>query len=160
MVKDPNCKNKYWKMEELDEIIFNEIKKLAMDPEYFNKLQNDKKDTSDIPNKIEIINQEIAKIDNQISRFMDLYGLGKFTIDQISEKIDPLNEQRKGLEKELETLNADSGDLTEEETREIVSSFSEVLERGDLNEIRLVIESLIYYIELDNDDVYIHWKFA
>jgi len=160
MIKDPNCKNKRWKMDEMDNLVFSEIKKLAMDPDYIHKIREDKHRNSDTPNKIDLIKTEINKIDEQISRFMDLYGIGKFTIDQVSGKIDPLNEQRVNLEKELESLNAETGDLTEEETIEIVSSFEEALERGEYNEIRLLIESLIYYIEIDNEDVYIHWKFA
>lgn len=161
MIKDPNCKNKNWRMEELDAMIFDEIKKLAIDPEYMTKLKQDKKDRLDSePNKIDILEKEIKAIDDQISRFMDLYGIGKFTIDQVSDKVDPLNEKRNALAHELNKLNAESGKLSEEEAIEIVNSFDDILERGDFNEIRLTIESLIYYIELDNDDVIIHWKFA
>lgn len=160
MIKDPNCKNKNWKMAELDNIIFDEIRKLALDPNYIHEIRAEKESRSETPNKIEILKQEIEKIDEQISRFMDLYGIGKFTIDQVSGKIDPLNEQKNGLEKELAELNAETGNLTEEETIKIVSSFEEVLARGDFYEIRLLIESLIYYIEIDNEDITIHWKFA
>ena len=91
---------------------------------------------------------------------MDLYGIGKFTIEQVSQKIDPLNEKRSALEKELKKLNSERGAIDEEKVIEILNSFEDVLERGNFDEIRLVIESLIYYIELDNDDVYIHWKFS
>lgn len=160
MIKDPNCKNKYWKMEELDELVFNEIKKLAIDPDYIHDIRHNKSKESDTSNKVDIIKQEIDSIDNQISRFMDLYGLGTFTIEQVSEKVDPLNNQKNNLLKELESLNAESGELSVESAIEIIESFEDVLERGDLDEIRLVIERLIYYIEIDNDDVYIHWKFA
>lgn len=160
MVKDPNCKNKNWKMQELDDIVFGEIKKFAMDPERISRIKQEKKETKKEPNKIDIIEKKIKEIDDQISRFMDLYGIGRFTIDQVSSKVDPLNEMRNGLQRELDTLNAESGRLTEEEAIEIFSTFDEVFERGDFDEIRLFIESLIYYIEIDNDDVYIHWKFA
>lgn len=160
MIKDPNCKNKNWKRAELDNIVFEEIRKLAMDPNYIYELSKKKIDTSDTPSKIDIIKKEIEKIDDQISRFMDLYGIGKFTIDQVSSKVDPLNNQKRGLEKELADLNAEAGAITEEEAIEIVKSFGDILDRGDFDEIRLEIESLIYYIEIDNDDVYIHWKFA
>jgi len=160
MVKDPNCINKNWKLKELDNLVINEIKKLATDPEYFHMIRKEKNNKSDDMNKIDIIEKEIKNIDEQISRFMDLYGIGKFTIDQVSNKIDPLNEQRKGLEKELEALNVTSDILSEEDTIEIATSFSDILDRGDINEIRLIIELLIYYIEIDNDDIYIHWKFA
>ena len=160
MVVDPNCKNKNWRMNELDNIVFDEIRKLATDPEYFHLIRKEKEESNDAPNKIDIIKGEIQKLDDQISRFMDLYGIGKFTIDQVSGKVDPLNEQKRGLEKELESLNADPDTMSEEAVQEIVTKFSEIMDRGEFNEIRLAIESLISFVELDNDDVYIHWKFA
>lgn len=160
MIKDPNCKNKNWKMDELNDLVFNEIRKLALDPEYIHELVNKKPVDNEAPNKIDILKGEIKKIDDQISRFMDLYGIGKFTIEQVSSKVDPLNDQKNALLKELDSIRGESGILTEEEAIAIIETFDEVFERGDFNEIRLMIESLIYYIELDNDDVYIHWKFA
>lgn len=160
MVKDPNCKNKTWKMPELDNIILGEIKKLALDPNYVREIRHDKSSNPNNVNKIDIIRDQIAHIDGQISRFMDLYGLGTFTIEQVADKIDPLNEQKKALEKELTTLNVDDGSMSEEEVQEIATTLEDVLARGDLDETRLVVESLIHYIELDNDTVYIHWKFA
>ena len=160
MIKDPNCKNKNWKMKELDDIIFNEIRKLSLDTDYLKSLFNKEPVDTDDLNKVDILKVEIKKIDDQISRFMDLYGIGKFTIDQVSSKVDPLNEQKNALLKELDSIRGESGVLTEEEAIAIIETLEEALERGDFNEIRLVIESLIYYIELDEDDVYIHWKFA
>ena len=160
MIKDPNCKNKRWEMSALDNIVFNEIRKFALDPEYLHSIRTEKKKNTVEPNKIEILERQIESIDAQISRFMDLYGSGTFTIDQVNSKVAPLNETRRNLQKELETLNAESGRLTEEEALEIVASFEETFEYGDLNEIRAVIESLIYFIEIDNEDVYIHWRFA
>ena len=154
MIKDPTCKNKNWKMKELDQIVFDEIKKLATDPDYIAKMV--KQDDS---NKIITINREIEKLDNQISRFMDLYGIGKFTIEQVSAKIDPLNEQKNSLQKELNALTNDTPTLSHDDSIKIASSFADILERGNFEEIRLTIEALIYYIEIDNEDIYIHWKF-
>lgn len=160
MVKDPNCQNKNWKMEDLDAAVLNEIRKLQTAPDYFHELRREKAEKADGSNKIDILKNEIAILEDKISRFMDLYGLGQFTIDQISSKIEPLNEQKKALENELEALNAEAKGLTEEETKEILSTFDAVLNEGELDKIRLIIEQLIYYIEVDNDDVYIHWRFV
>lgn len=159
MVKDPNCKNKNWKVSELDSIVLNEIQKLSIDPEYINTLR-EKPVNTESSDTIRIIEDQLLAIDNQISRFMDLYGIGKFTIEQVSKKIDPLNEKRSALEKELNKLNEERGAISEEKALEIIESFEDVIEAGDFDEIRLVIESLIYNIELDEDNVYIHWKFA
>jgi site-specific DNA recombinase len=158
MIKDPNCKNKNWKMSELDDIVIGEIRKLAMDPDYIDQARAEKRRKRD-DKKIDILEKEIEKIDAQISRFMDLYGIGKFTIDQVSSKVDPLNDERAKLQAELDSLTAYNGELTKEETIRIVTSFDQIIDNGDFNEIRLTIESLIYFIELDNEDITIHWKF-
>ena len=160
MIKDPNCRNKNWRMPELDNIVLGEIKKLALEPEYIREIKDEKTNNPNTINKIDIIKDQINHIDEQISRFMDLYGLGTFTIDQVSQKIDPLNADKKALEAELSTLNVADDVMSDEEVQEIATSLEDILKRGDLDETRLVVESLINYIELDNDDVYIHWKFA
>ena len=145
-------------MDELDNLVFGEIRKLAL-PNHIQNLKDARNENADVTDKIKIIKKEIENIDGQISRFMDLYGIGKFTIDQVSGKIDPLNETRSKLEKELGELTAVRGELSEDKTIELVQSFDDILERGNFEEIRLTIETLISHIEIDNDDVYIHWKF-
>lgn len=160
MIKDPNCRNKNWKMPELDDIVLGEIKKLALEPEYIREIKDEKTNNPNMINKIDIIKDRIKHIDEQISRFMDLYGLGTFTIEQVSQKIDPLNAEKKALEAELSTLNVADDVMSDEEVQEIATSLEDILKRGDLDETRLVVESLINYIELDNDDVYIHWRFC
>lgn len=160
LIKDPNCKNKIWHLAELDNIVLGEIRKLALDPDYIRQIRKEKLEKTDEPNNMDILKREIKKLDDQISRFMDLYGVGKFTMEQVSSKVDPLNEQREALIKELEYLSRTVGALTEAQTIEILSTVNDVLERADFNEVRAMIESLIYYIELDNEDVTIHWRFA
>jgi site-specific DNA recombinase len=158
MIKDPNCKNKIYRMDDLDNIIFNEIKKLAVDPEYIDQLKKESEKLEDVQ-KIHAIEQKIKSIDAQISRFMDLYGLGNYDIDQLDKKTAPLNEQRTKLKKELETLQENSKRITEPEVRKLVESFDEVLEKADLQQTRCIIEQLIDRIIIDGDDITIHWNF-
>lgn len=160
MVKDPNCMNKNWRMEELDAIVLGEINKLSLDPEYYNAIRARENARSDSSSKIIPIQNEIAKLDTQISRLMDLYALGQFDINQISDKVQELSTQRDALRDELKVISGEEKILTQDEVIDITCDFESVLQGGDLNEIRAVIESLIDRIELDNDDVYIHWKFA
>lgn len=159
MVKDPNCKNKNWRMQDLDDIVFAEIRRLKMDPDYIAAVRAEHLKTSDTPEKIALIEKEIKNLDEQISRFMALYGVGTFTIEQVSKEVAPLNEQRAALTAELDALNAENGELTVDEALQIIEGFDEVLASGNFNRIRLTIETLIYYIELDNEEYRIHWKF-
>lgn len=157
MIKDPNCVNETYRMDKLDGIIFDEIRKLAIDPDYIQKTRADQ--VSEEPNKVAIIQAEIDKVDKQISKFMDLYALGTIDIDMISDKIKPLNDRKKALENELHAAQHVSHGMNDEEAVAIAASFGEVLDRGDFDEIRGVIEQLIHKIVIDNDDVTIHWNF-
>lgn len=157
MVKDPNCKNKYCYAPDLDEFVLNEISKLAVDPNYIQDVR-ESKPVSDFSEKIKTITSEIAKIDSQISKTMDLYALGIIDLNVISDKVAALNQTKSSLEKELETMEVpDDGEhLTDKQIVDLAKMLKSDLELADK---RLIIQSLIYYIEIDNDDVYIHWKF-
>ena len=156
MVKDPNCKNKRWHVEELDNLVFDEIKKLAFDPDYILKLREEKPEDE----RIGIIKKEIDKLDKQLERMMDLYEDGEMPLDIIQARIHKLNDKRGKLEDELEAIYLEEKKkLSQEETMSLVNSFEDVLESGDMLEIRAVIGLLINRIELDDDDVTIHWNF-
>ena len=159
MIKDPNCKNKHWRMNELDDMIFNEIKKLKIDPTYMDKIKKDAEKT-DEAQKIKAIESQIKTINGQLSRFMDLYGLGTYTIEELDAKTKPLAEQKRKLQKELDKLKADSTTMTESEVLKLVESFDEALESGDLQDRRSIIEALINRIDIDGDDLTIHWNFV
>ena len=158
MIKDPNCKNKSYRIEALDEIIFNEIRKLAIDPEYLKVLR---KESEKVTNNQQIkgIEDEIKSINNQLSRFMDLYGLGKYDMEQLDQKTQPLNERKRKLQKELVKLQEESKHKTDKEVLKMVESFDEALKNGSLQDRRSIIEALIDKIEIDNDDITIHWNF-
>ena len=158
MIKDPNCKNKIYRIDELDKIIFDEIRKLAFDKEYMHTLRtNNGKDEEN--KKIRLLEAEIKNVENQISRFMDLYGLGRFTVDQLDAKLIPLEEQRNRLQDELGLIKADKCGLSEAEAIDVINSFSDILEKGNFQEIRQCIETLIDRIDIDGENISIHWRF-
>ena len=157
MIKDPNCKNKNYRMDVLESAILGEINKLAVDPEHYHLLRENRP-VNDVSDKIKSITSEIAKIDTQISKMMDLYALGTIDLDVISDKVAALNKTNTALSKELESLNVpeDKPAMTAEEVRSIASLMKDDL---PLEDKRNIIQSLIYYIEIDEDDIIIHWKF-
>ena len=157
LIKDPNCKLKYWRMEILDGLVFDEIKKLAVDPAYFDKLTVN----SPIDARPDLIEKEIEKLDNQVSKIMDLYTLGNLPISLLDKKLNEINDQKLKLEHELESIFEENDrKLSKEETFKAVQSFGGILERGNFDEIRLVIETLIDHIDVEEEDITIYWNFA
>ena len=157
MIKDPNCKNKNYRAEELDNIILGELKKLSIDPEYVNYVRQNKQ-KNDVNEKIKSITSEIEKINSQISKMMDLYALGSIDMDVISTKVSELNNTKVALQKEIDSLDVpDTEEMTTEEIQSIASMMDD--ENLDLAGKRNIIQSLIYYIEIDGENLLIHWKF-
>ena len=157
MVKDPSCKNKIYRVDELDKIIFDEIRKLALDPERLHQqMQQPKQDGT---KKLRLIEAELKTVDNQISRFMDLYGIGRFTVEQLDAKLVPLEQKRNALQNELCALKKPHKSVNQEETIMRITSFADVLNQGNFDEIRAVLEALIDRIEIDGDDITIRWNF-
>lgn len=157
LIKDPNCKNKIWRMRDLDSHIFDEIRKLATDPEYFDKIKEEKQEDT----RPQLINDEIEKLDNQMAKLMDFYTLGNMPLDMVEKRINELTEQKDKLKDELDAIHEEQKRiLSKEETYELVQSFGDILDRNDFGEIRATLEDLIDYIVLDNDQITIHWNFA
>ena len=159
MVKDPNCKNKNFKLTELDFVIIEAITQLAINPDYIEQMRAEKP-TSNTEEKIKAIKKELESISNQISNMMDLYALGNMPIDDINKKVTALNDTRTALQKELDSLDVpdtDDAGMTNEQ----IQSLADLINDKDLTlgERREIVKSLIYYIEIDNEDILIHWKF-
>ena len=130
LIKDPNCKIKIWDLKELDEIVFNEIKKLAIDETYRNSIVTKTERQSDA------VKHEIDKINESLSRIMDLYILGQFPVDELKDKTEALISKKEKLETSLDILLLEeSSQMSLQETIETIRSFSDVLKRGDFDEI-------------------------
>ena len=159
MIKDPNCKNKTYKMLDLDFMIISAITELSLNPDYIEQMR-DEKPINDVSEKIKTINAEIKSINSQISNLMDLYSLESMPINVINQKVTDLNATKTALEKELDSLEVPE---TENDgmTNEQIQNLANLINDKDLtlDEKREIVQSLIYYIEIDNDDVLVHWKF-
>lgn len=158
MIKDPNCQNKTWKMLELDFVIIDAITRLSLDPDYIDQMREEKP-TSNVEEKIKAITKEIDGISKQISNMMELYSLGSMPIDDINKKVTALNERRTALQKELDSL--DVPEAEDGMTNEQIQNLASVINNKDLTleDKRNIVQSLIYYIEIEEENVYIHWKF-
>jgi site-specific DNA recombinase len=155
LVRDPNCKSKNYRDKKLEEIIYNEIRKLKTDSAYFDELRTSI-DNTDI---IRVIANKIEELEEQMSKLMDLYSVGGININLISEKVEALSEEKEKLEEELYQLELEKSVVEKETVLGLVDLFEKALASGDTIAIRDVVAEIIDYIEIDGEDIRIHWNF-
>ena len=158
MIVDPNCKNKNWRMLELDAAVIWEIKKLKFEKGFIDSVRTQQIDDTDIQK--EQIKKRLSQIDVQISKFMDLYALGTIDVNIIQGKINPLVEEKSALESTLHELNcAAPANMDDETVISLVDKLIDKFDNGTLDEKREIVATLINKIEVFEDEVKIYWNF-
>lgn len=153
MIIDPDCKNKIYPVVKLNEIIFDEVKKLTFDMSLLSTVQPiTAKDNS-------VLDKRIEDIDGQVKRLLDLYQLGNDDIaGDLLERIGKLNKEKIALADELKVVEVP--EITVAEAEGLLINASEILDHGELKQKRELLHSLIKKIIIDGDDIIIHWAFV
>jgi site-specific DNA recombinase len=150
LVRDPSCKNDYWKPERLEEMVFGEIKKLTVD-------QVDDHHLTLRPEDIQkrSMKAELDQIDRKIQKLMELYMMDGIPKDRVQEQMNILSMQREQIQDEMN--NIPERDM--KEIKESIKNIPDILRHGTYEDIRDLISVLIDHISIDGQDLTIHWKF-
>ena len=146
-IVDPNCKNKKWKIEELDRLVLDYITRLD-----FSKLHNS--------HPVQIPSTDysfrLAEIDKQIGKLIDLYQVSGISLETIQEKMNALNKEKEALLIISKPKNVPVTTLAEMITaRDTLMSLSD---SGSLDEKRACLTMIIDRIIIDDDNVNIKLK--
>lgn len=154
--KSDVCKNKNWKMSDLDNLIFSEIKKLSADSNRIEKIK-----TNFVNDRPIMINTKIKELENQLERLIDLYSVGTIPLDALERKLCSLNAEKLKLESEISDIEKkQKKKVSLGETLRLVESFEKISKKGDLDKIHSAIGSLIEKIVVDEENITICWAFA
>lgn len=146
-IVDPNCKNKKWKIEELDRLVLDYIMRLD-----FSKL----KSGHPVPVPVTDYSIRLNEIDKQIGKLIDLYQVSGIPIETIQEKMDALNKEKEALLNISKPKNVPVTTLAEMITaRDTLMSLSDA---GSLDEKRACLTMIIDRIIIDDDNVNIKLK--
>ena len=139
---DPDCKNKKWKIAELDRIVIDYIADLD-----FNKMVASLREEPNVPD----YSSRIKEIDRQIEKLISLYQIGSIPIHTISEKVDALTKEKNTMQ---DCMNpGDSPVITLEDLMAARDKFINLLSSGDLQEKRYCLTILIDKIIVDDEHV-------
>mgnify|MGYP002624459924 CR=1 FL=1 len=158
MVKDPNCKNRNWKADELEPIVEERVRELLRSPWMIEELMAARKPQAPIPVKNIEIEKRVREIDRQISKLMELYQRDDIPTEILGDSINKLYNEKLALQTSLEPVpveNTASFDLVQE----LIADAAQIWDFADEAQKRRILQSLIHRITLKDNDVEIKWVF-
>lgn len=141
---DSKCFNKTWKHDDLQEIIFEEIRNLG----------NVKKIKGESTKKVNF-DLMLKRQDDKIERLVDLYMeqvIGKNILDERLEKLK--FEKEELVRKQNEAIAQEENTITQEDLKDYVIS----LEEADFPTRRAIVEKLIKRILIYDETVRVEWN--
>lgn len=157
MVKDPNCKNKNWKGQELEQRIEEKVRELLASPEMAIDIATNKPKPVP-PTRNTDINRRIHDIDKQISKLMELYQQDDIPPELLGGKINKLYNERTALQSTL-TPEVEPETMPFDLVKELISDAAQIWDFADEAQKRRIMQSLVSRIILTDDDVEIEWAF-
>lgn len=158
MIKDPNCKNKTYRQDELDAIILQEVQKLELNKDAIeNMIKAHRAPEAD--NTVEILKAEIKRQEEAQAKLIDLYSVGDINKEILADRVQSANRRIKALNEQIHEAEQNSPQMSAQDAHRLLYNFSDIVKRGKIEEIRLVIETLIQKIEIDGENVTIYWRF-
>lgn len=164
MIVDPTCKNKSISTRDLDALLISELRKLALNPDDVEKLLKEKTAGADTfeAQKVEY-EKQIKTGNEQIKRLIDLCKIGgSIPVQDIATEIEKVQHDIDKSKKALETLEIDaaSASLDLDDVKEKFINAGPILDSGNYDDIRALVQSLIYKAEITkNGDLKIYWNF-
>ena len=158
MVKDPNCKNRNWKAEELEPKVEEKVRELLRSPQMAEEIAAASKPKEPVPVKNIEIEKRVREIDRQISKLMELYQRDDIPTDVLGESINKLYGEKTALQASLEPVPGDNTapfDLVQE----LIADAAQIWDFADETQKRRILQSLVRKITLKDDDIEIEWVF-
>lgn len=159
MIRSDKCSNRLhpFTMEELDELIKNEIAKLATDEEYLQSIIR-----QDAPHKADdsqLLQDRLSEVKKQTDKLLNLYQVGAVDFQDIQERLASLKEEKEALHRSIDRATADAS-IPVDMVRSQAATFKAAIDSGDDETVSQILRILIDKIVVLNDDIEIYWSFC
>lgn len=156
MTRDPNCKNKTYKYSDLENVIYDEVRKLKSNPAYLEEIC-DSVDRTALKAAAE---KRVVAIDNQLNKLIELFTVGSLDMATIKQKSIALSEEKETLLNEIEAYKTEEiSRLGADKVIHFVDMFEAAVSENDSARINSILHELIEQIIIKGEKIEIHWNF-
>lgn len=107
------------------------------------------------------LEKRIAEIDDQISKWGELFATGKMNMSITLDNLNRLNEERDAISAQMDNLEiVKPPDVDCEQAISIADMISEKIKRADTEDLNILVSTLIEKIVIFDDTIKIHWNFV
>lgn len=140
--QDFKCMNTIFKKEDLEGIVIRKMKNMVMNKD---KVIKDKyKELSTHRSSDDsILLDRIESIDKQINKLMDLYQLDTIPVEELSERISKLHEEKKSISEELKKEKVEEDDIDISDILNSLKNFDEIWEELEVEQKRSIAAALL-----------------
>ena len=158
MVRDPHCKSPHIPIEELDAMVEAEVLRLAANPAEVDELIK-KRAAEGGDSKAVDRSEDIARLDMEISRLMDLLQRDKLaSVEDIAQRIEKLHAERMSIVPAV--AERSKGNIFYGLTKSIMLDLHNSWHSSSLRGRRAFLVQVIDRIQIDAVGVGIEWSFA
>lgn len=163
MVKDPSCKSKFWRMEDLEDKVVSQLLKLPLRSEKIKAKYEQEKKYNYQNEDVNLLHNKVREINKQINLLLDLYQEGKIPAKVISKRIESLYNDKEKIEANLSSMEAaDKNNEIEiplEEILSLLNNFPLIWSEATFDERRIILKGFISKIMVKNHDITIEWNY-
>lgn len=157
MVKDPNCKNKHWRADELEPLIDAKVREVLHSPELAADIAASRAQPVPVVQNVKI-EKRIREIDRSIARFMELYQKDDIPAEVLGDSINKLYAEKTALQNSI-TPEQVPEVLPFDLAQELIADAAQVWDFADDDQKRRIMQGLISRIVLTDEDIKIEWTF-
>lgn len=139
----------FYRMPEIEQEVINRIMSLDFKDVRAHKKQDNSK----------LYEQELLKIDKQISKLLELTMDDTMPLDAIKQKIEEAQTRRQQVTKKIEDELSDHRAMTKSVAKSIIANLPTTLDKCDYEIQKSVVHELIERVNLSEDTVSITWRF-
>lgn len=166
MVKDPTCKNKNWKLEELESAVLKEVLKFAKNPHLMYKIKKTPPGIKADGEQSNQVQEDIERTNAEIGRLMDLYQANDSVIhvEEIAQRIDELYRHKVSLLQSIEPFKDANKNICKsfsvENAKLLIADIPAAMREGNVDIVRYSLLRLLDKIEVDGENLHFLWSFA
>lgn len=154
-IRDPDCKNDNWVIEELDGHIIQQVNDLVSVPELLEQILKSAESGKKAAADKMAMKKRVAEIDSQVAKLIDLYQVGSIPMDAITGRVNELSAERISLRERIDAPD-------EVPAEDLIPTAAETYQEGfagsDTDRKRLILSSLIERVVIDGSSVSVVWR--